>query len=546
MCGISGYISRIKINKDIEKNLSNIEHRGPDNKNILKLYYKNYNINLSFFRLSIIDIENGMQPFLYTEKQKNDKIKKVYLLCNGEIYNYKKIIKDFNLKTNSDCHVILDLYLKYGINNTVNELDGEFAFVLIDILENEKDKTIENINIYFCRDRFGIRPLFYNFDDSGFYFSSELKGLLCDNGKYVEPRKIHHINLIENNYDSNYYYDLDNNISFFNYDIKDTFKIVRNTLFESVKDRLNSERSLGCLLSGGLDSSLIAGIASKILSEKGERLTTFCIGMDSDSPDIEFARKVAKHINSIHHEIIIPVEKWLDIIPKLIKQIETYDITTIRATCGQYLLAQWISENTDIKVVLNGDGSDELCSGYIYFYNAPNSDISHEENIRLLKQIHLYDVLRVDRGISAFGLEARVPFLSHNFVECYLNIDKTLRNPIKNNRIEKYILRKSFENDNIIPIDVLWRKKEAFSDGVSSYKKSWFEYIQEFVEKNITDKEFEDNNIHNEFPSKESYWYKKIFDENYKNHNIKIEYWMPNWTSEHKGDPSARKLKNIY
>lgn len=539
MCGISGYVSKVKINKDIQLKLSNIKHRGPDNTNILNFNLQKYNINLSFFRLSIIDLENGIQPFYYSDTNR-----KVYVLCNGEIYNYKNIIQEHNLLTKSDCHVILDLYLKYGIFDTVKELDGEFAFVLLDI--TEKNGNIENFDIYFCRDRFGIRPLFYNFDDTGFYFSSELKGLVCDNGMHVEPRKIHHINMINNKYEQEIYYDLNNNITFFNYDIEDTFKVIRKTLFKSVKDRLNSERPLGCLLSGGLDSSLIAGIASKLLNKKGERLTTFCIGMDHDSPDIEYARKVAKHINSIHHEIIIPVEKWIETLPRLIKQIETYDITTIRATCGQYLLAKWISENTDIKVLLNGDGSDELCSGYIYFYNAPNHYISHTENIRLLNQIHLYDVLRVDRGISAFGLEARVPFLCHNFVDCYLSIEKEFRIPIKNKRIEKYLLRKSFEDENIIPSDVLWRKKEAFSDGVSSHKKSWFEYIQEFVDKNITDEEFDDNNINNTFPSKESYWYKKIYDEHYKNHNVKIDYWMPKWTNEHNGDPSARKLKEIY
>jgi asparagine synthase (glutamine-hydrolysing) len=543
MCGISGYVSKNKVNEDIEVKLSNIKHRGPDNKNIIKFILQNYHINLSFFRLSIIDIKNGMQPFYHYENE-DESIRKVYLLCNGEIYNYKNIIEEHNLITKSDCHVILDLYLKYGIYETLKELDGEFAFVLIDI--KEKNGIVEKFDIYFCRDRFGIRPLFYNFNETGFYFSSELKGLISNKGKHVEPRKIHHINLLNNNYEETIYYDLNNNITFFNYNIEDVFKVIRDTLFKSVKDRLNSERPLGCLLSGGLDSSLIAGIASKLLSDKGERLTTFCIGMDNDSPDIEYARKVAKHINSIHHEIIIPVEKWIETLPILIKQIETYDITTIRATCGQYLLAKWISENTDIKVLLNGDGSDELCSGYIYFYNSPDSFFSHNENIRLLNQIHLYDVLRVDRGISAFGLEARVPFLCHNFVDSYLSIDKCLRNPIKNSRIEKYLLRKSFEKDNIIPSDVLWRKKEAFSDGVSSHKKSWFEYIQEFVNKNISDEEFKNANINNQFPSKESYWYKKIYDENYKSHDIKIEYWMPKWTNEHNGDPSARKLKKIY
>ena len=528
MCGINGYISKSLIGNE---KINNIMHRGPDDRNLMTFEKKDYKILLSFFRLSIIDIKNGMQPFIY----KNEKInREVYLLCNGEIYNYKKIIKDFGLNTESDCKVILDLYLKIGIEDTVKELDGEFAFVLLDITE-------DNFNIYFCRDRFGIRPLFYEYNETGFYFSSELKGLSSKNGKHVEPRHVYHINLYTNELEKFSYYTIEKK-----YDIFDTYENllekVKNTLIDSVKLRMISERQIGCLLSGGLDSSLMAGIASRILKTEGKRLTTFSIGMDYDSPDIEYARKVAKYINSIHHEIIIPVEKWIENLPNLIKQIETYDITTIRATSAQYLLGKWISENTDIKVLLNGDGSDEICAGYIYFYNAPDEIESHLENIRLLNEIHLYDVLRVDRGISAHGLEARVPFLSADFVDLYLSIDKNLRNPIKNQRIEKYLLRNAFLKENIIPYEVLMRKKEAFSDGISSYKKSWFEYIKEYVETQVSDEEYEKNCIE-KFPSKEAYWYKKIYDENYKLHDIKISYWMPKWC-EINNEPSARVLKD--
>ena len=299
-------------------------------------------------------------------------------------------------------------------------------------------------------------------------------------------------------------------------------------------------------MSGGLDSSLICGIASDILKETGQRLNTFTIGMHVDSPDIEYARKVAKHINSIHHEIIIPVDIWLENLKNVIKQIETYDITTIRASCGQYLISKWISENTDIKVILNGDGSDEVTSGYLYFYNAPTQIESHLENLLLLNQIHNYDVLRVDRGISAFGLESRVPFLSTKFVDAYLNIEKNLRTPIKQQRIEKYELRKAFDDSDIIPKDVLWRVKEAFSDGVSSNKKSWFEYIQEYVDIQVTNFEFDKNNIDNRFPSKEAYWYYYVYREFYPNSDLVVNYWMPKWTNEHKGDPSARKLKTLH
>ena len=310
-------------------------------------------------------------------------------------------------------------------------------------------------------------------------------------------------------------------------------------MIQSVKDRLQSERPIGALLSGGLDSSLICGIASILLAEKGQRLNTFTIGMDIDSPDIEYARKVATHINSIHHEIIIPVDEWLKNIKNVIKQIETTCITTIRASTAQYLISKWISENTDIKVILNGDGSDEITSGYLYFYNAPSSDESHKENLILLNQIHYYDVLRVDRGISAFGLESRVPFLSHNFVDLYLSIDKELRNPIKKSRMEKFLLRKSFEDSNIIPSDVLWRQKEAFSDAVSNKRKSWFEYINDYVETQIN-KDIDINN----FSSKESFWYTKIFKEVYPNNTNYIANWLPKWCGDIQ-EPSARILDNL-
>ena len=523
MCGITVYISKENFNEDDMKNVS---HRGPDNTNILKILYKEYTISLVFHRLAIIDIEHGQQPFVYKDDERE-----VYLICNGEIYNYLDIIRQNNFQTNSDCHVILDMYIKYGIYKTVKELDGEFAFVLLD-LHKEND-----MKIYSCRDRFGIRPLFYHKNDKGLYFSSELKGLPFNgDGKQIEPRNIYFFTEKYLTQISVPYYEIGKNKVIIQNDI---YKQIRDTLIQSVKDRLQSERPIGALLSGGLDSSLICGIASNLLAEKGQRLNTFTIGMDIDSPDIEYARKVATHINSIHREIIIPVDEWLKNIKNVIKQIETTCITTIRASTAQYLISKWISENTDIKVILNGDGSDEITSGYLYFYNAPSSDESHKENLILLNQIHYYDVLRVDRGISAFGLESRVPFLSHNFVDLYLSIDKELRNPIKKSRMEKFLLRKSFEDSNIIPYDVLWRQKEAFSDAVSNKRKSWFEYINDYVETQIN-KDIDINN----FSSKESFWYTKIFKEVYPNNTNYIANWLPKWCGDIQ-EPSARILDNL-
>ncbi len=542
MCGITIYIS--KENQDDNK-ISNISHRGPDMTIIHKFKWQDYNLTLGFHRLAIIDIKHGDQPFIYKD-EKSDR--KIYLLCNGEIYNYRYLADRYNLNTKSDCHVILDLYLNFGIEQTVKKLDGEFAFVLLDI---EKDY----MQMFACRDRFGIRPLFYHSENSNHYFSSELKGLPFDGlGEQIEPRNIYYFvgekvigkaneNITIQQIAKQTYYTVGDNIK----NLSDgLLNKIANTLVDSVEDRMISEREIGALLSGGLDSSLVCGIAARNLKRKGERLHTFSIGIEKDAPDIKYARLVAEYINSIHHEIIIPIEEWLQTIPELVKQIETYDITTIRASMGQYLISKWIKENTDIKVLLVGDGSDELASGYKYFYNAPNIEESHNENLELLNNIHHYDVLRCDRGISAWGLEARVPFLSHHFVDMYLSINKQLRIPVKNKIMEKYLLRKSFDEDklSIIPIEVLYRSKEAFSDGVSNINKSWYEYIQEFVDKIVYDDEFE--KYGKDFPSKEAYWYHKLFKEYYQKSELKVKYWMPKWTEEHGGDPSARKLKSVY
>lgn len=526
MCGITVYISKDNYSTD---KLKNVSYRGPDETTIVTTKFMDYNFYLVFHRLAIIDVAHGHQPFLY-----QDKSQKVYLLCNGEIYNYQQLIEKYDLETKSDCHVILDLYLKNGIEKTVNELDGEFAFILIDF--NSK-----GMNLYYCRDRFGIRPLFFNEDDKGFYFSSELKGLPSKGlGIQVEPRNIHSINFISKDRtikkESKLYYEIGKNK--FNFINKNIYEQVNFYLKKSVLDRLQSERQIGALLSGGLDSSLVCAIASKYLKLNGKKLKTFSIGIEKDSPDLLYARKVAEFIDSEHHEIIIPIIVWLHYLKEIPKQIETYDITTIRATSAQYLISKWIKENTDVKVLLVGDGSDEMAGGYRYFYNSPNSEEFHLECKRLLSEIHYYDVLRCDRGISAFGLEARVPFLSHQFVDLYLSIDPELRIPIRNKRIEKEILRKSFENDNLLPNEVLYRSKEAFSDGIANERKSLFEYIQENVEKEI------DN--YDGFPSKEAKYYYNLFKMAYPSFDDLTfkGYWLPKWVGDMK-EPSARCLTDV-
>lgn len=543
------------------KQFDKIKHRGPDMSVFQSFTIGTYQIYLGFHRLAIIDVDHGNQPFMYDtytyNNNNNTNIyniskRKVFLLCNGEIYNYRDLIDKYSLDTRSDCHVVLDLYIYHNPTfesnlNTkfIKELDGEFAFVILDYNYDTND-----IKLIFGRDRFGIRPLYYCNLDEGYCFSSEMKGIQ-KYGKVLqfEPRTLqlnHYVVDKKQWKEMNYiYYNIDkqHQLNYNMNNIELIYKDIRDTLMKSVELRLQSERPVGALLSGGLDSSLISSIASQYLKKQGKKLKTFAIGMN-DSPDLYYARIVSKWIDSDHYEIIIPSDKWLEALEVVIKQIETYDMTTIRASTGQYLLGKWISENTDIKVLLNGDGSDELCSGYMYFYNAPDSKTCHEENIRLLNEIHFYDVLRVDRGISGNGLEARVPFLDHHFVDLYLSLPCELRHPIKGERMEKQLLRDSFKESGLLPEEVLYRKKEAFSDGVSSMKKSWFQMIEELeAVKNVEIKSYE----YLQPKTKEGYYYRNVFDKLYPNQSKVLStnhFWLPKWSGDIL-NPSARVL-NVY
>jgi asparagine synthase (glutamine-hydrolysing) len=322
---------------------------------------------------------------------------------------------------------------------------------------------------------------------------------------------------------------------------------IKNKLTKAVKKRLLSDRPVGALLSGGLDSSLISGIICKIYKENNIKtpLKTFSIGLKG-ATDLGYAQIVADYIGSDHQTIECTEQDFLNAIPEVIYNIESYDTTTVRASVGNFLVAKYIKENTDIVVLFNGDGSDEQ-SGYYYLRNAPTNDEFHKECLKLLDEIKYYDVLRSDRCVSSkWSLEARTPFLDKEFVEFYMTIDPR-KKMYDDTIIEKELLRKAFSNKNIIPDEVLWRPKEAFSDGCSSEKRSWHKIIQEHVDLIIPDIEFnyiKNTNKYKINPPmlKESYWYRKIFDSFYPNHaEIIPHYWLPNWTEE--VDPSARELK---
>lgn len=548
MCGIFGYISKFLLTENvikthgISRGFNKIRDRGPNNTQHCLID----NIYLGFHRLAINDLsENGNQPM---------QLNNYFLVCNGEIFNYKKLKEEFNFefRSNSDCEIILHLYDYYVKENRkdifniiCNLLDGEFAFILYD---GNKQKT------YIARDPYGVRPLFFGRSEFGDYvFSSELKGMcnLVESANQFNPGK--YMVLKNNNIDnilknkniicySTKYHNIDTNMIENSKHIEDNIIEEINSVFkEAVYKRMMSDREICSLLSGGLDSSLVSAILSKKLGPN--KLKTFSIGLKG-SPDLEYAKNVAEHIKSIHHSIEIEEEEFLNYIEEVIYKIESYDITTVRASVGNYLVGKYIKENSNCKVVFNGDFSDEVAGGYRYFKNTSNPDMFHNECVRLLENIHYYDCLRSDRSISTHGLECRVPFADKDFVNYYMSIDSKLR--MSDKRIEKYLIRKAFEKEELLPEDVLWRKKEAFSDGVTSDTRSWHKIIEEFVDKKISDNDFktlQNNFSFNKPLTKEALYYRIIFERTYnKFENIIPYFWMPKWCGD-VSDPSAREIK---
>jgi len=527
MCGFLAYLGTDLDETDVFNNADKISYRGPDNSSYETI---DDNIMFVFHRLSIIDISEASNQPLYLPQDKN-----ISLICNGEIYNYKELISKYKLEiySNSDCEVILHLYKEFGLRKTLDLLDGVFAFALYD----KNTKTL-----YAARDPYGVRPSFLGLtNDGGVFIASEAKAIsdLCH---MVTPFpagcwwQSDAPNVFES-YHLNKIY-----LPFSSQREEEYLLGINYELVSAVKKRMMSDREIGCLLSGGLDSSLIASIVSRLSSKK---IKTFSIGLRG-SPDLHYAKMVAEWIGSDHHEVEMTTQEFISSIEEVIYKIESYDTTTVRASVGNYLVSKYISENTDCKVIFNGDGSDEACCGYIYNANAPNDLALQDESQRLLDEIYLYDVLRSDRSISSNGLEARTPFLDKSFVEYYMSIPARLKAFNKTDRIEKFLLRKAFESEGLLPKEVLWRRKCAFSDGVSSIKESWHKSIQNYVDCFISDEEFkrESEKIEHCKPLlKESFYYRKVFDELFPGkENLIPRFWMPRWTSVI--DPSARELEN--
>jgi asparagine synthase (glutamine-hydrolysing) len=564
MCGIFALLNSHIFNNTLPNNdIINNEfmkgqRRGPE---FSKLETKYIKMRLGFHRLAINGLnEESNQPLVIND---------VVLICNGEIYNYKQLYKYMNVEpeTGSDCEVIIHLYLKYGIEQTLIMLDGVFSFVLYD---NRIQDDITN-NVYVARDPFGVRPLYYlkhnytkNYNMYG--FASELKCLENFYNLNIQQYSIEQFtpgtysvfslsNVVNSSWEP-----FKENIAYFT----PTFPYSRPSfnnivmLFDEFyagvsqylicavnKRCLATERPIACLLSGGLDSSLIAALVADFyrINLNGKILETYSIGLEN-SEDLKYARIVSKWINSYHTEITVTEDDMFNAIPEVIMAIESYDTTTVRASIGNYLLGKYIAKHSQAKVIFNGDGSDELFGGYLYMNKCPDDIEFDKETRRLLKDIHLFDVLRSDKSISSNGLEPRTPFLDRNFANYVLSIPPYFRNHNNLNHIEKYLLRESFvdytdsRGYNILPDAILFRKKEAFSDGVSTKGRSLYTILQEKIANKLNENS---SRMFSTSIDTEKYYYRKIFNEYFPNCENIIPYlWMPKYTNTN--DPSARTL----
>ena len=585
-----------------------IRPRGPDRSTFHEISEYDQMCYLGFQRLAIMDpTTDGDQPFTLEYKKREDpedpeKVTahhSIYVICNGEIYNHHELIEKYDygdrMAGRSDCEFLPHFYAEYGVDRYADELRGEFASAILDI-----DRVKREVTIHLVRDSSSIRPLFIGMDSRGFGFCSEMKGLtsIIDTTKIRQLRggRIYSVRVdIETHevtFDEETYYDLKkyemevtDEDEDYTYEVLDMLErmypelnvserlerlneiltTVRETFERVVISVLESHVPLGALLSGGLDSSLVVAIAAKHLRKTGRKLRTFSIGIPG-ATDKEFAEAVAAEAGTIHTHVEFEQEDFIEAIPHVIKAIESYDITTVRASTGQWLISKWVRENTDIKVLTQGDGSDEEFAGYGGVFYSKSAIAVHNDCVFRLSDIGFYDALRSDRGIASNGIEARTPFLHRDLVEYVMGIDPRLKVPLKDNglangkcehRAEKWLLRMAFDVDYedhdgkmrpYLPTSVLWRKKEAFSDSVSSVEKSWYEIIQESVEDMYTQEDIDrwasilahaDTQC---IPkTKEAVHYLEIFTQYYgRAYQVIPYYWMHSFSDS--SDPSARTL----
>lgn len=519
MCSIMGYKGNTITAEEFKKGFDKTISRGPDMQRI----HSYGDVTLGFERLAIMGLtEEGMQPF---ECGKNA------IVCNGEIYGFRKLKRElaseYSFKSDSDCEILLPLYEKYGLE-MFSKLDAEYACIIYDAKRND---------LVAARDPIGIRPLFYGYPKEGeIIFASEAKNLvgLVDkvfpfppghyyaDGTFVCYRDMTEVKKV--NEDS----------------LETVCKNIHDKLVAGIEKRLDADAPLGFLLSGGLDSSLVCAVSAKLLKKP---IKTFAIGMNTDAIDLKYAKEVADYIGSEHTEIIITKDDVLGALREVIAVLGTYDITTIRASIGMYLICKAIHETTNIRVLMTGEISDELF-GYKYTDFAPDAKSFQEESKKRIRELYMYDVLRADRCISSNSMEARVPFGDLDFVEYVMSIQPQMKMNTYNKG--KYLLRHAFEGD-YLPESILMREKAAFSDAVGH---SMVDYLKEFAESFYSDKQYEEAIKKYTYVTpftKESLLYREIFEEFYPNQaEMIVDYWMPNkeWEGCNVNDPSARVLAN--
>ena len=520
MCSILGLTSARVPRSLIDECFSRTLSRGPDMSRLEEIS----GVVLGFHRLAIMGLnERGMQPF---------HLGKDAVVCNGELYGFRplreRLMEHYEIRGESDCEILLPLYHEYGLE-MFRTLDAEFALILYD---GERDRLIA------ARDPIGIRPLYYGrLEDGGWAFASEPKNLLglCETilpfppGHYwIDGEFVQYADPAYAGY----------------FTMKTEEEVcakLRRLLMDSVEKRLDADAPVGFLLSGGLDSSLVCAIAQRLLPHP---IRTFAIGMDLDAIDLKYARMAADYIGSEHTEVIIRQSDVLAALPTVVELLGTWDITTIRASIGMYLVCKWIHEHTDIRVLLTGEISDELF-GYKYTDFAPSAAAFQEEAEKRIRELHAYDVLRADRCISVNSLEARVPFGDLKFVRYAMSIDPELK--MNRHHMGKYLLRKAFEQDHLLPDAILWRQKAAFSDAVGH---SMVDDLKAYAESVYSDKEFEERSAKYDYCrpfTKESLLYRELFERFYPGQARMIPgFWMPNrsWPGCQVDDPSARVLAN--
>lgn len=526
MCSIFGYTGSTVSPEVLKEGFDETISRGPDMSRILETGKG----VLAFHRLAIMGLtDEGMQPFT----RQNSEGTTDYLVCNGEIYGFREIKNDliakgYKFKSDSDCEILLPLWYEYG-TEMFAKLDAEFAMILFDSTTGE---------YVAARDPIGIRPLYYGYDKAGaICFASEPKNLVGFCAKVMPFPPGHYY------FHGEFicYNDVTKVDEVCYDDLPAIYKNIHDKLVKGVEKRMDSDTPVGFLLSGGLDSSLVCAIAARCSDEPIE---TFAIGMDTDAIDLKYARQVADYIGSNHHEYYMTKDDVINALPEVIKMLGTYDITTIRASMGMYLLCKQIHEKTDRKVLLTGEISDELF-GYKYTDFAPSAEAFQEEAAKRLHELHMYDVLRADRCISVNSLEARVPFGDLDFVKYVMSIDPNKK--LNTYGKGKYLLRKAFAEGDYLPESILMREKAAFSDAVGH---SMVDDLKEYAETVYTDEEYETKVRFYDNPkpfTKESLLYREIFEKYYPGQSgMIVDYWMPNkdWEGCDVKDPSARYLSN--